>query len=87
MSSWRTAHEKIATAAHEEVFATTMIDVDSEGRITLADAAGRTYWFGAASREKPKPEPAPNTNCDGCNTVKGCGPVNIVTGCSGKLRE
>jgi hypothetical protein len=87
VSSWRTPDEQIATVPDTEILATAMIDVDSEGRVTLADAGARARWLSAASREKTKPEPLPNTNCDGCNTVKGCGPINMVAGCSGKRRE
>jgi len=85
--SSRTAAERIVTSSDQKIFTAAMIDVDADGRITLADAATLAPWLGAVSRGKTKPEPLPNTNCDGCNTVKGCGPVNVVAGCSGKLRE
>jgi hypothetical protein len=74
----------MVSASPREIFATANVDIDSEGRVTLADPIARTHWLGAVSREKPKP--VPNTNCNGCNTVKGCGPINTVDGCSGKLR-
>jgi hypothetical protein len=50
--------------------------VDREGRVIITNPriAGRLH--AAAVTKRPKPEPAPNTNCAGCNTLKGCGPLN-----------
>ena len=50
------------------------IGLDADGRIavTSTQLAERL----AARRRKPKPTYPPNGNCSGCNTVRGCGPVN-----------
>jgi hypothetical protein len=67
------------------------LDVDAEGRVMIS-AAIATHWADAVVTQKPKP--IPNTNCNGCNTVKGCaplnadcGPINVAKGCGGKVRE
>jgi hypothetical protein len=70
-----------------EFLAPAAFEVDAEGRVHFADSTVVSGWLGAAYHAKPKEEPAPNTNCGGCNTVSGCGPTNTVKGCGGKLRE
>lgn len=70
------------------------IDVDAEGRVTIPNHEAVARWAVGLARDKPKPVPAPNTNCTDCNTVRGCGghnidcgTLNIAKGCGGKLRE
>jgi len=65
--------------------------IDSNGRLILTNTQLAGVLEAAKRPEKdtpapPKTEP-PNTNCSGCNTVAGCGPVNEVKGCGTKLRQ
>jgi len=69
------------------------LDVDAEGRVTVADSDAAVRWASAIST-KPTAPPAPNTNCNGCNTVAGCGgvnewcgPVNVAKHCGGTLHQ
>jgi hypothetical protein len=84
MSDQTTSHEETNVMASEQMLAVEAVGVDAEGRVTFADADAAAYRAMAAIKTKPIP---PNTNCNICNTVKGCGPVNTVKGCSGKFRE
>jgi hypothetical protein len=59
------------------------IGLDGEGRVAIKDpgVAERLRLALAAKRQKTRPKgpkgpPKPNTNCNGCNTVEGCGPLN-----------
>jgi hypothetical protein len=54
------------------------IALDGEGRIAITsrELAERIAVARAAKRREKAPKPTPNTNCSGCNTVKGCGPIN-----------
>jgi hypothetical protein len=54
-------------------FAVQDISLDREGRVTITNPRIGGRLYAAATRPKPKP---PNTNCSGCNSVKGCGPTN-----------
>jgi hypothetical protein len=68
-------------------FAVQDINVDREGRVTITNPgiAGRLH----AAATKRRVREAPNTNCQGCNAVAGCGesnslcPVNTVKSCGG----
>jgi hypothetical protein len=59
------------------------VSIDEEGRVVVANPEmGRTLELWEAAAAKPaRPRPVPNTNCAGCNTVAGCGPVNSVKNC------
>jgi hypothetical protein len=72
--------------APEQMFAVEAVGVDAEGRVTLADADAAAYRAMAAAKVKPTP-PAPNTNCYGCNTIRGCGTTNAAKGCGSKVFE
>ena len=52
------------------------IGLDGEGRVAITDprVAERLRLTLAAKPRKPAPKP--NTNCNICNTVEGCGPLN-----------
>ena len=75
-------------------FAVQDINVDQDGRVSITNPwiAGRLHAAAAVKRPVPK-EPS-NSNCNGCNTVKGCGPqnsvcpINTVKDCGGtKIEE
>jgi hypothetical protein len=54
------------------------IGLDAEGRVAVTnpEIAARLRRTSAAVRGKPAP--APNTNCETCNTAKGCDGTNDV---------
>jgi hypothetical protein len=56
-------------------FAVQDLSLDRDGRVRITNAAmaGRLH----AAAVTPKPKPKPNTNCKGCNNVKGCGGSNV----------
>jgi hypothetical protein len=84
LSDQTTTSEGTKVRAPEQMFAVAAVGVDAEGRVTLADADAAAYRAMAAIKTKPIP---PNTNCHGCNTIRGCGTVNIVKGCGSKVYE
>jgi hypothetical protein len=55
-------------------FAVQDINVDREGRVIITNPRIARHLNAAA--KTPKAKPAPNTNCNGCNTVAGCGVTN-----------
>ena len=71
------------TQSASDEFAIQDVNVDPEGRITITNPriAERLHVAAAA-----KPKPQPNINCGGCNTVKGCGPLNNAPNCGGSAR-
>ncbi len=71
------------------------LSIDNNGRmiVTNPQLAGVLEAAKRVERDKPAPAPAPtkpvvpNTNCNNCNTVAGCGPINSVKGCGTKIRK
>ena len=79
------ANKEIRINAIDETLLVADINVDPEGRVRIDNAGPETYKVIAAA--SPKPTPVPNTNCNHCNSVAGCGTQNNVKGCGSKLRE
>jgi hypothetical protein len=70
-------------------FAVQDISVDRDGRVSITNPWMASRLHAAVAIKTPARE-ATNTNCNGCNTVKGCGettnstcPVNTVNRCGG----
>jgi hypothetical protein len=61
-------------------FAVQDISVDREGRITITNPRIVGRLHAAAAVKTPKVKELPNSNCNGCNTSKGCGPTNDKCG-------
>jgi hypothetical protein len=62
-------------------FAVQDINVDREGRVIITNPQIARQLNAAVTAKRPKPKPKPpNTNCNGCNTVPGCGGENMLCG-------
>ena len=70
MNPPRAQQEPVPAVAIED------IGLDGEGRVAITNPQVAERLKVAVGSRRREPTSAPNTNCAGCNTTKGCGPLN-----------